>query len=186
MSTETEGLATWCSPRPSPGRSRSPSFALPKQTHKGSNRKPSQCCRFRCVSSCCCCWTSRAGWDAAGPLRHTMAGPLLPTSPPSSDLCCSTLKTKGKPQKATLCLLLLFPCKHFHVEEADTVRFPAQGMQQEHGVKKQSSVLQQLTHPAPTSPSQRSTRLTDAGTSGNFLRYHSQNYLQITHRDERF
>lgn len=186
MSTETEGLATWGSPRPSPSRSRSPSFALPKQTHKGSNRKPSQCCRFRCVSSCCCCWTSRAGWDAAGPLRHTMAGPLLPTSPPSSALCCSTLKTNRKPQKATLRLLLLFPCKHFHVEEADPVHFPARGMQQEHGVKKQSSVLQQLTHPAPTSPSQRSTRLTDAGTSGNFLRYHSQNYLQITRRDERF
>lgn len=185
MSTETEGLATWGSPHPSPSRSRSPSFALPKQTHKGSNRKPSRCCRFRCVNSCC--WPSMAGWDAAGPLQHTMAGPLLPTSPPSSDLRCSTLKTKGKPQKATLCLLLLFPGKHFHVEEADPVRFPAQGMRQEHGLKEQRSVLQQLTHPAPTSPSQRSsTRLTDAGTSGNFLRHHSQNYLQITRRDERF
>lgn len=54
---------------PSLSCSRSPCFALPRQTYKGSNRKPSRCCCFRCVSSC---WSLRVGWDIARPrAAHT-------------------------------------------------------------------------------------------------------------------
>lgn len=67
-------------------------------------------------------WVGR-GWTTAAHNGRATALPL-----PKLRSALLRLENKRKTQKATLRLLLLFPGKHFHVQKADPIRFPAQGM----------------------------------------------------------
>lgn len=92
-----------------------PLCSAPRQMYKASNRKPSWCCCFRCVSSR---WSWRVGWDIARPRAHTRGGPELLSTFPSSHR--SYLKSTMKKTKHHKTTYLKFPAaaasKHFHIE----------------------------------------------------------------------